>query len=111
VKGKLWFLLLCLIVVGCAEQRLYVSYYADKVLHPGNPKVLTFYGNPNTGQLTGSSWGRLCEVSDCANTGPAMGSGIVVHYPSACYARWWKECNHKNCRSGWWDRCLKKETK
>jgi hypothetical protein len=97
-----------LFALGCAEQRLYVSYYTDKVFHPGNPKVLTFYGTPD-GQLAGSQWTRLCDVTDCTMPGPAKGAGVFTPSPKACYQRWWKECDGKNCKAEWWDKCTKDE--
>lgn len=108
--------LVCLLAAGCAESRLYIGYYADKILHPGNPKVLTFYGTPS-GQLVGARWTRLCDVADCAMHGPEKGAGIFTPTPKACYSRWADECfvkgcthcRKRGCGKDWWEKCAKQE--
>lgn len=112
MKRVAFLAVLLILIAGCAEQRFIASIYADRIAHRHNPKVLVFSGDINTGQITGMAWGRLCDVADCTMRTSEAGAGIVTPTPSACYGRWWKECDHnigKHCRAGWWDRCAKQE--
>lgn len=95
------------ILSACAEQRFYIAGYTDLILHPNNPKTLVFSAD-SRGIIQDIRWERLCATADC-NVHSAAPSSSTPHYPPACYARWAKECEGKDCRQAWWDTCNKQE--
>lgn len=108
--------IICLLALGCASARLQAGHYADKILHPGNPKVLAFSGNFR-GEISKVEWRRLCDITDCTIRGPERGDGIFTPTPKACYSRWWNECavegcahcRKRGCGKNWWEKCAKQE--